>query len=106
MRFHQVNRRLSLAPFPCGTVFFLNGFGLANWVTRIPDIQHKTAFPGAELGFSLLFIALGSLIGIPLAGRLIGHYGSRTDALGFWRGAKSPNFMIQLVTSCGHHGQN
>jgi MFS family permease len=78
-----MNQSLRLARISCGIVFFLNGFGLANWAARIPDLRRQHGLSEAELGFALLFIALGSLIGIPLAGRLVGRYGSRMIALGF-----------------------
>ncbi len=78
-----MKQNLRLARISCGIVFFLNGFGLANWAARIPDLRRQHGLSDAELGFALLFIALGSLIGIPLAGRLVGRYGSRMIALGF-----------------------
>ena len=78
-----MNLNLRLARISCGTIFFLNGFGIANWAARIPDIRWQHGLSEAELGFALLFIAIGSLIGIPLAGRLVGRYGSRKVTLGF-----------------------
>jgi MFS family permease len=80
----NVDRKIRLARFSCGTVFFLNGFGLANWATRIPDIQRQHGLSQAQLGFALLFIALGSLIGIPVTGRLVARYGSQLVVL--WLG--------------------
>jgi MFS family permease len=78
-----MNPKLRLARLSCGIVFFLNGFGLANWAARIPDVRRQHGLSDAELGFALLFMAVGSLIGIPLAGRLVGRYGSRRVSLGF-----------------------
>ncbi len=78
-----MNLDLRLARISCGTIFFLNGFGIANWAARIPDIRQQHGLSEAELGFALLFIAIGSLIGIPLAGRLVGRHGSRIVTLGF-----------------------
>lgn len=78
-----MHQSLRLARISCGIVFFLNGFGLANWAARIPDLRRQHELSDAQLGFALLFIALGSLIGIPLAGRLVGRCGSRVIALGF-----------------------
>ena len=42
-------------------VFFLNGFGFASWVVRIPAVQEKLALSEGPLGVVLLGGAAGSL---------------------------------------------
>lgn len=59
------------------TVFFVNGAVLASWVPHIPMVQMKLALSPAVLGFALLGMAAGALMGIPLAGWWIPRVGSR-----------------------------
>jgi len=58
-------------------IFFLNGFGFASWVVRIPAIQEKLALSEGLLGLALLGIAMGSLVSMPPAGWLVSRSGSR-----------------------------
>lgn len=58
-------------------VFFLNGFGFASWVPRIPEIKTRLDLGEAELGLALLGIATGALVAMPSTGWLIGRFGSR-----------------------------
>ncbi len=58
-------------------IFFLNGFGFASWVVRIPAIQEKLALSEGLLGLALLGLASGSLVSMPLAGWLVSRLGSR-----------------------------
>ena len=59
------------------TVFFVNGAVLASWVPHIPAVQMKLGLNSAVLGFALLGMAAGALMGIPLAGWWIPRVGSR-----------------------------
>lgn len=58
-------------------IFFLNGFGFASWVVRIPAVQEKLALSEGPLGIALLGAAVGLLISTPLAGWLVSRLGSR-----------------------------
>ena len=58
-------------------IFFLNGFGFASWVVRIPAVQEKLALSEGPLGIALLGAAVGLLISTPLAGWLVARLGSR-----------------------------
>jgi MFS family permease len=58
-------------------VFCLNGFGVANWAVRIPDVKKQLGLSDGVLGFALLAIALGSLLTMPLMGGLAARFGSR-----------------------------
>jgi MFS family permease len=59
------------------TIFFLNGFVLASWVPHIPAVKVQHAIGDGALGLILLSMAAGSLITLPLAGGLVGRFGSR-----------------------------
>jgi MFS family permease len=58
-------------------VFFLNGFGFASWVVRIPTVQEKLALSEGPLGVVLLGGVAGSLLAMPFAGWLVSRVGSR-----------------------------
>lgn len=60
-----------------GAMFFFVGLCFASWAARIPDIQAKFDLSEGQLGTMLLFLPLGSLLGLPLAGWAVHHYGSR-----------------------------
>ena len=60
------------------TIFFMNGLVLASWVPHIPAVKAYHAIGDGQLGINLLFMAVGSLLALPVAGGLIGRLGSRT----------------------------
>src|SRR5262249_12093947 len=59
-------------------VFFANGAGIASWVPHIPMVQASLAIGSSVLGFTLLAMAAGALVGIPLSGWATTRLGSRT----------------------------
>ena len=56
--------------------FALNGFCFATMVSRLPDIRSGLDLDNASLGLLLLAISIGSVIALPLSGRLIDRYGA------------------------------
>lgn len=66
-------RRVALGAF-----FFFVGLCFASWAARIPDIQAKFDLSEGQLGTLLLFLPLGSVIGLPIAGWAVHQFGSRT----------------------------
>src|SRR3982074_3213829 len=50
-------------------IFFLNGFGFASWVSRIPAVRHALNLTDGALGTALLATGIGALVAFPLAGR-------------------------------------
>jgi MFS family permease len=60
-----------------GAMFFFVGLCFASWAARIPDIQAKFDLSEGQLGTLLLFLPLGSLMGLPIAGWAVHQYGSR-----------------------------
>ena len=57
-------------------VFAVNGFALASWMSRIPDVKQILHLTPGTLSLLLLAVSAGSLIGLPLAGRLAHRYGA------------------------------
>lgn len=70
---HPRAARLAVA-----TIFLTNGLVFANWIARIPEVKQRLGLSEGELGFALLWAAVGALISQPTAGWLIGRFGSRT----------------------------
>ncbi len=58
-------------------VFAANGGLFASWVSRLPAVRDDLGADERGLGFALLFTAVGSLIAMPLSGRLVGRVGAR-----------------------------
>ncbi|MBL7745181.1 MAG: MFS transporter [Chitinophagaceae bacterium] len=65
--------RLAVAAF-----YFSMGFCFASWASRIPDIKTRLHLSEAELGSVLLALPVGQLVTMPVSGRLVTKYGSRT----------------------------
>lgn len=57
-------------------LFFLNGALLATWASRIPAVQAERGLGNGALGLTLLSIAVGAVIAMPLAGFFIARRGS------------------------------
>lgn len=63
--------------------FAVNGLGFASWASRIPAIRAQLDLTPGELGRTLLVGALGSVLALPFAGRVITGVGAaRTVAIG------------------------
>ena len=64
-------RRIVLSGF-----FFFTGICFASWASRIPDIKMQLGLNDAQFGGMLLFLPLGSFLGIPISGSLTSIHGS------------------------------
>ena len=58
-------------------VFAANGALFASWVSRIPAVRDDLGADERGLGFALLFVAVGSLLAMPLSGRVVSAVGAR-----------------------------
>ncbi|WP_374562981.1 MFS transporter [Ideonella sp.] len=65
----------------CAAVFFVNGFGFASWVSRIPAVRDALLLSEGQLGMALLAMGLGALCSFQLAGRGLGYLSARTLTL-------------------------
>lgn len=64
-------------------VFGANGFIFASWMSRVPDVKQLLDLTAGQLSVLLLAISIGSLCGLPLAGRIARRLGaSATVRLG------------------------
>jgi len=64
-------------------VFAVNGFAFASWMSRVPDVKDVLALTPGMLSVLLLSVSVGSLLGLPVAGRIAHRFGAaRTVRLG------------------------
>jgi MFS family permease len=57
-------------------VFAANGFVFASWMSRVPDVKARLDLAPGRLSILLLAISAGSVLGLPLAGRIGNHLGA------------------------------
>ena len=62
-------------------LFFVNGFVVASWVPYIPIVKGRHGIGDGQLGFMLLAMTLGGVLGLPFSGWLVSRFGSRAVAL-------------------------
>jgi hypothetical protein len=59
-------------------IFFLHGAVFATWISRIPAVKSAIGLSTGQLGVSLLGIAAGCIISMPLTGYVVSRFGSRS----------------------------
>jgi MFS family permease len=69
------------SPLATGAMFFGAGFGIASTFSRMPGIRDQLGVSPDQLAFALVFLGIGSLLGLPFAGRFVERYSSRTVSL-------------------------
>jgi MFS family permease len=74
----QGNSSRSTMRIAVSAFYFCMGFSFASWASRIPDLKTKMNLSEAELGSILLALPIGQLLMMPVSGRLVTKYGSRT----------------------------
>jgi len=77
-----------------GTVvlFLVHGLVVSTWVSRIPAVKAALGLNDAVLGLTLLGMAVGAVCTIPIAGWLIGRFGSKKVSV-----AASVTFCLAVV---------
>jgi MFS family permease len=66
------------ARFAVVSFFFVNGALFGSWVSRIPEIRAELGMSKGVLGTVLLGLAVGAVVGLPVAGAAVSRRGSRT----------------------------
>jgi fucose permease len=77
----RTDRALSAEVFATYAAFISTGLAFASWASRIPQVRDRLELSPAELGLVLLAIAAGSLVALPLAGAIVGRYGSKRTVI-------------------------
>lgn len=64
--------------FAVSLFYFAAGLCFASWASRIPDVKTALDLNEAELGTLLFAVPVGQLAIMPLSGKLVTRYGSKT----------------------------
>ena len=56
-------------------LFALAGIMFATWASRIPDAKIKLALTPGELGATLFALSVGSVVALPLTGKVVERFG-------------------------------
>ncbi len=76
-------QRAALAHRAVLVVFAANGTAFAAWASRIPDAKIALGLSPGQLGLTLLFASVGSLLGLPASGWVTDRFGAaRAVAIG------------------------
>lgn len=67
--------------FAINILFFICGINFATWATRIPDYKENLQISDGELGSILVGLPIGSIISLPIAGKLIARFNSKKISL-------------------------
>ena len=67
-------------------VFALNGFGAAAWISRIPSIRDQLELSVTQVGFLILGVSVGAIVGMVLSSHLVHWLGERRVILLFLAG--------------------
>jgi MFS family permease len=80
-------------------VFFMTGFVVAAWATRIPAVQQRLGLSPGALAIAVLGLEGGAIVGLPAGGALVGRLGSRASLrLGF---AIAPTALVGAALAPG-----
>jgi MFS family permease len=60
-----------------GVVFFVTGFVVAAWATRVPAVQERLGLSPGSFALAVLGLEGGALVGLPAGGGLVARVGSR-----------------------------
>ena len=71
------------AALAVAVMFFINGALFGSWASRIPSIQTQLSLEAGPLGTAMFALGLGALSSMPIAGILIGRFGSRLVTIVF-----------------------
>jgi fucose permease len=63
-------------------LFFISGFGLANWFSRVPRVRDSLNLSTAEVGLLIFGLSAGSVLGLVAAVWLLGRFGARRAMAG------------------------
>jgi MFS family permease len=76
----SATHRVAAARWAVSLLFLLNGAGIGVWAAHVPLVQARAGIDTAVLGFLMLTIAVGAIAAMPLAGWLVGRWGTHRVA--------------------------
>lgn len=81
------SRLVSRASVATLLTFFVSGFSLASFLSRIPTLRDALGLSPAHMGTLLLVGAVGSVLSMPSSGPIVGRFGPRNTvwaSFGLW----------------------
>ncbi|MFI9239976.1 MFS transporter [Streptomyces sp. NPDC053079] len=78
----RTDPRVRRARIAMAAVFAVHGAVTGTFATRVPWIQEHVDISTGRLGLALVFPAIGASLAMPLAGRVVHRFGSRTALRG------------------------
>src|ERR1700688_747214 len=84
--------RVISARWAVSLLFLVYGLVFGTWAAMIPSLQDKFHLSAGQLSWVLLGMITGSMVSMPLTGKLIGYWGS-----GRLGGAAAPIFAATLL---------
>jgi MFS family permease len=66
-----------LEQFSTRVAFFITGFSISAWAPLVPYAKARLGLDDGGLGLLLLFLGIGSIVAMPLAGAMTARYGCR-----------------------------
>ena len=78
----MTRRKITQAWWANVVLFLVHGLVVSTWVSRIPAVKSSLHLGNGVFGLTLLSSAFGAVLFIPVAGILIGRYGSRKVSVG------------------------
>ncbi|MFE5836647.1 MFS transporter [Arthrobacter sp. NPDC056493] len=92
-------RQVSAAALATFIIFGANGLVFASWAARIPAVTEILRISSGQMGTLLLCTAVGSLIALPTAGRVINRIGAANSvrASGFLAALASVGIAVSLL---------
>jgi len=82
-------------------VFAGNGFMFATWASRVPDFKAILSLTPGQLSLLLLAISAGSVVGLPMAGRL-NHGIGTANGVRLGLGIGAPGVALSAITVQEH----
>lgn len=76
-----VSRSVASARLAVFLVFAMSGFVFSSWMSRVPDVKDLLDLTPGRLSMLLLSISVGSLLGLPMAGRVAHRIGAANAVL-------------------------
>src|SRR5687768_12679820 len=95
----HAERQVSAAAVATVIIFSANGLVFASWAARIPAVTEILSISSGQMGTLLLCTAVGSLIALPTAGRVIGRIGTSNSvrASGFLAALAGVAIAVSLL---------
>jgi MFS family permease len=77
-------------------VFTLNGFGAAGWISRVPSIRDHLELSITQVGFLILGVSIGAIVGMLLSSHVVHWLGERRVILLFLAGCGVSLLIVGL----------